>query len=132
MKYKGSCHCQAVQFEIEAPEILEVDECNCSICAKSGFLHLILPLSKFNILRGADSLTTYTFNTGVAKHTFCKVCGTKPFYTPRSNPDGIDINVNCLDTKPKTINITRFDGRNWENNAHKVAHKSKGQRDKNF
>jgi hypothetical protein len=125
MIYQGSCHCRAVTFEIEAPEHIEADRCNCSICTKSGFLHLILPLSKFRLLTGHDALTTYTFNTGVAKHTFCKVCGVKPFYTPRSNPDGIDINVHCLDTEPKSLAITEFDGRNWEQHAHKVAHKSK-------
>jgi hypothetical protein len=113
-----------VLFEIEAPEALEADYCNCSICSKSGFLHLILPLSKFKLLRGADALTTYTFNTGVARHTFCKHCGIKPFYTPRSNPDGIDINVNCLDTQPASVNISNFDGKNWEQHAHTVAHKS--------
>lgn len=125
MIHKGSCHCQAVTFQIEAPEVIEADYCNCSICSKSGFLHLIIPLSKFRLLRGQESLSTYTFNTGIAKHTFCKICGVKPFYTPRSNPDGMDINVHCLDTENLTVNITEFDGRNWEQNAHKVAHKSK-------
>ncbi len=125
MIYKGSCHCGAVAFEVEAPEHLEVDDCNCSICSKSGFLHLIVPISKFKLLSGEDKLNTYTFNTCVAKHTFCEVCGIKPFYIPRSNPDGIDVNVHCLDTRPKTVNIMKFDGQNWERNAHKVAHKSK-------
>ncbi len=125
MIYKGSCHCGAVKFEVEAPENIEVDECNCSICSKSGFLHLIIPKSKFTIISGETELATYTFNTKVAQHTFCKVCGIKPFYVPRSNPDGMDINVRCLDTKPKSIRVIQFDGQNWENNAHKVAHKSK-------
>lgn len=125
MIYTGSCHCGAVQFTVEAPETLEADRCNCSICAKSGFLHLIVPKSKFKLLCGEDFLTTYTFNTGVAKHMFCKRCGIKPFYIPRSNPDGIDINVNCLDTAPSQVNITEFDGKNWELNAYKVSHKSK-------
>lgn len=124
MKYPGSCHCQAVQFEIEAPDEIEAVHCNCSICSKSGFLHLILPLSKFRLITGAEFLTTYTFNTGVAKHTFCRVCGIKPFYTPRSNPDGIDINVHCLDNKPQQIHISEFDGVHWEQHAHTVAHKS--------
>lgn len=125
MIYKGSCHCGAVKFEIDAPEQIEADYCNCSICKKSGFLHLILPLSKFRLLTGQDSLVTYSFNTGVAKHTFCSICGIKSFYKPRSNPDGIDINVHCLDTEPKSVTITEFDGKNWEQHAHKVAHKSK-------
>lgn len=124
MPYTGSCHCGAIQFEIDAPETVEVEDCNCSICDKTGFLHLILPLSKFRLLKGQDNLTTYTFNSGVAKHTFCKTCGIKPFYTPRSNPDGIDINVRCLNTKPKQMHIVKFDGRNWEQNAHTLAHKS--------
>lgn len=124
MIYLGSCHCRAIQFEIEAPEDIEVEECNCSICSKGGFLHLIIPLSKFKLIQGSDSLNVYTFNTGVAKHTFCKICGIKPFYTPRSNPNGIDINVRCLDTKPRTVTIVQFDGQNWEKNAHQVAHKA--------
>lgn len=124
MQYQGSCHCGAVRFEIDAPDEIEVEECNCSICTKSGFLHLILPLSKFRLISGQEYLSVYKFNTGVAKHTFCKVCGVKPFYTPRSNPDGIDVNVRCLDTKPKSIKLVQFDGQNWEKNAHTVAHKS--------
>lgn len=125
MIYQGSCHCGAVKFEVEAPETVEADRCNCSICSKSGFLHLIVPKSKFKLLSGDSSLSTYTFNTGIAKHTFCKICGIKPFYTPRSNPDGADINVNCLDTHPAHVEISEFDGKNWEKNAHKVRHKSK-------
>jgi hypothetical protein len=122
--YRGSCHCRVVTFEVEAPTVLEVERCNCSICAKAGFLHLIVPLSKFRLLSGKDALTTYTFNSGVAQHTFCKICGIKPFYTPRSNPDGIDINVNCLDSRPEKLKIIDFDGQNWEQHAHTLAHKS--------
>lgn len=129
MIYSGSCHCGAVKFEIDAPEEVEVEDCNCSICNRTGFLHLILPLSKFKLLQGQDNLTTYQFNSGVAKHTFCKTCGIKPFYTPRSNPDGIDINVRCLDTRPKHMRIVKFDGENWEQNAHTLAHKSQDAED---
>lgn len=125
MIFSGSCHCNGIRFEVDVPDTIEAVQCNCSICSKSGFLHLILPLSKFKLLNGEANIHTYRFNTGVAKHTFCKVCGIKPFYTPRSNPDGIDVNVNCLDTKPSTIHIVGFDGVNWEQNAHQVAHKSK-------
>jgi len=123
--YRGSCHCQAVRFEVEAPEEVEVERCNCSICSKAGYLHLILPLSRFRLLSGREALTTYTFNSGVARHTFCKVCGIKPFYTPRSNPDGIDINLNCLDDRPLRINIVDFDGQHWEKHAGQLAHKSR-------
>ena len=124
MLYHGSCHCRKVQFSVEAPTILEADRCNCSICKKGGLLHLIVPKSKFKILTGEDSLQTYTFGSGIAKHYFCKVCGCKPFYIPRSNPDGVDVNINCLDTPAKSINISEFDGQNWEQNAHVLAHKS--------
>lgn len=125
MIHKGSCHCREITFEVEAPEVIEADYCNCSICKKSGYLHLIVPLSKFKLLEGKNMLSTYTFNTGIAQHTFCKVCGVKPFYIPRSNPDGIDVNVNCLDTEGLIVNVTDFDGQNWEKNSHKLAHKSK-------
>lgn len=124
MKYLGSCHCQAITFSVECPEEVEVEDCNCSICSKAGFLHLIVPKSKFTLLTGQDSLTTYRFNSKVAKHTFCKICGCKPFYIPRSNPDGVDINLRCLDKKPKSIKVVSFDGQNWEANAEKLKHKS--------
>jgi hypothetical protein len=124
MIYQGSCHCGAVSFSVEAPDSLEVERCNCSICNKAGYLHLIVPAANFTLLTGQDALATYTFNTGVARHTFCANCGIKPFYTPRSNPEGIDVNVNCLDTRPRAMTIVEFDGRNWEQNAHTLAHKS--------
>jgi hypothetical protein len=126
MLYSGSCHCGAVRFTVEAPDEIVSQDCNCSICAKAGFLHLIVPRLRFRLISGGDSLTTYTFNTGVAKHTFCKVCGVKPFYTPRSNPDGVDVNVRCLDPFPRRLTIEPFDGRNWERHAADLAHLSKG------
>jgi hypothetical protein len=122
--YRGSCHCGAVQFTIEAPNTIEAEQCNCSICHKGGFLGLILPLSQFQLLQGADALSSYRFNTGVANHTFCRHCGIKAFYTPRSNPDGVNININCLDTQPSNITLAPFDGQNWEQHAHTLAHKS--------
>jgi hypothetical protein len=110
----GSCHCGRVRFRVTA-EFDGVTECNCSICSKKGFLHLIVPPDGFALLSGRDALTTYRFNTGTAQHTFCKVCGVHPFYVPRSDPDKIDVNVRCLDgIELATISIKRFDGRNWE------------------
>jgi len=125
MLYQGSCHCEKVLFEVSLPEKLEVEECNCSICKKSGFLHLILPLRDFKLVAGEEYLSHYRFNTKVAVHKFCKVCGIKPFYIPRSNPDGIDVNFRCLNTVPKSIEIVPFDGQNWEDNAHTLSHKSR-------
>ena len=124
MKHPGGCHCGAVRFEVEAPEAIEAKDCNCSICSKVGFLHLIEPKSRFRLLCGDDALTTYTFNTGVAKHYFCATCGIKPFYIPRSNPDGVDVNVRCFDEVPKDLIVHPFDGQNWEQHAHKLAHLS--------
>ena len=123
--YEGGCHCGRVRFSVEAPDAVEVERCNCSICRKAGFLHLIVPATRFRLLSGSDSLTTYTFNTGVAEHYFCKVCGVKPFYKPRSNPDGIDVNLNCLERLPEEVTIVDFDGQNWEDNAAALAHKSR-------
>jgi hypothetical protein len=95
--HRGGCHCGAVRFEVDAPSLLDVLECNCSICRMTGFLHLIVPRSRFRLLSGADDLATYTFNTGTARHLFCKRCGVKSFYVPRSNPDGYSVNARCLD-----------------------------------
>ena len=125
MIYKGGCHCGAVAFEVEAPAQLEVSECNCSICSKSGYLHLIVDKDQFHLLRGEEMLSTYSFDSHEAKHKFCKTCGIKSFYIPRSNPDGYDINVRCLDPQPKKVIIEHFDGKNWEQHAHKLAHLSK-------
>jgi hypothetical protein len=113
--HRGGCHCGRVRFEVLAPAKLEVQECNCSICSKSGFLHLIVPAERFSLLSGAESLSTYTFNTGTAKHLFCRVCGIKSYYIPRSHPEGFSVNARCLD--PQTIaslQVTQIDGRNWE------------------
>jgi len=125
MIYNGSCHCGAIQFQVEAPEKINCADCNCSICSKSGYLHLIVPRSKLKLLQGESSITTYSWGTGIAKHTFCKTCGIKPFYIPRSNPDGYDVNVRCLDPVPVELEIEPFDGKNWEEHAHELAHMSK-------
>jgi hypothetical protein len=119
--HRGACHCGAVRFEVEAPARVVALDCNCSICAKSGYLHLIVPRSRFRIVRGEDALAAYTFGTGVARHYFCKTCGIKPFYVPRSNPDGIDVNVRCLDPAPESVEVRPFDGRNWEDSAPAIA-----------
>lgn len=120
--HKGGCHCGAVKYEVDAPEELHVHECNCSICSKSGYLHLIVPASRFRLLQGNEFLSTYTFDTHEAKHYFCKVCGIKSFYVPRSNPDGYSVNARCLEASTiKNLTVEPFDGRNWEANAAKLA-----------
>jgi hypothetical protein len=99
--HTGGCHCGAVAYEVDAPAKIVAVDCNCSICRMSGFLHLIVPRSRFRLLTGADQLSEYKFNTGAARHLFCSHCGVKSFYVPRSNPDGYSVNVHCLN--PATI-----------------------------
>ncbi len=124
--HSGGCHCRSVRFEVDAPADLELWSCNCSICSMTGFLHLIVPKSHFRLLTPWDGLALYTFNTGVAKHYFCRTCGIKSFYVPRSNPDGYSVNANCLDAGTvRTTHVTPFDGRNWEANAAGLAHLSR-------
>ena len=120
--HHGGCHCGTVAFEVDAPARLVVHECNCSICAMTGYLHLIVPASRFRLLSGAEDLTTYTFNTGAARHLFCRRCGIKSFYVPRSNPDGWSVNARCLDRATvESIGIEPFDGRNREASAAALA-----------
>ncbi|MCU0518314.1 MAG: GFA family protein [Oscillatoria sp. Prado101] len=110
----GGCHCGAVRFQVIVDQYKAV-ECNCSICTKKGFLHLIVPAERFTLLQGEDVLTTYTFNTGTAKHMFCRICGIHSFYRPRSHPDGYSVNVRCLDSDLLSrFRIAPFDGANWE------------------
>ena len=119
---KGGCHCGAVAFEVLAPDDVEVSDCNCSICAKTGFLHLIVPKDRFRLLSGAEMLTAYQFNTGTAKHLFCSVCGIKSFYVPRSHPNGYSVNARCLDgAQFREMRIVPFDGKNWEQHAAELA-----------
>jgi hypothetical protein len=126
MIHSGSCHCGRVRFNVEAPEEIQATECNCSICSRTGYLHLIVPKSRFVLLQGAEHLSSYIFNTGVAKHLFCKVCGIKSFYIPRSNPDGYSVNVRCLDDATiRKITIVAFDGKHWEEHGGELAHLSK-------
>jgi hypothetical protein len=121
----GGCHCGAVRFEASLPVRIAAQSCNCSMCGKVGFIHVIVPESRFRITAGADQLTEYGFNTGVAKHLFCPVCGVKSFYRPRSNPDGWSVNARCLDgAEALDIAVEPFDGRNWEAHAHTLAHLS--------
>ena len=118
--YQGGCHCGSVRFRVLINRFV-ADDCNCSICRKKGFLHLIVPPENFELLQGADSLTNYTFNTKVAQHTFCSVCGIHPFYRPRSHPDMIDVNLRCLDADiTDRFTIRSFDGQNWEDNVAQI------------
>ena len=121
--HRGGCHCRRVRFEVDAPADVEALDCNCSICRMAGFLHLIVPASRFRLIEGEVALTEYTFNTGAAKHRFCKVCGIKAFYIPRSHPDGVDVNVRCLDAGTvASLTIVPFDDTNRDAATAALAH----------
>jgi hypothetical protein len=112
--YEGGCHCGRVRLRVRG-DLATVSECNCSVCTMKGILHLVVPREQFELLQGEDAITTYKFNTGVAKHTFCRFCGIHAFYTPRSQPDGVSVNVRCLDGVDLTgLRPGLFDGRDWE------------------
>ncbi len=116
--HSGGCHCGKVRFEVTAPAKITVSQCNCSICRNSGHLGLIVPADRFRLLRGEESLTTYQFNTGTAKHRFCSHCGVKSFYVPRSHPDGISVNVRCIEgVDVAKLGVDAFDGIHWEQAA---------------
>ena len=113
--HRGGCHCGRVSFEVEAPAVLPVLDCNCSICRMTGFLHLIVSRDRFRLLSGEEHLSEYRFSTGAARHLFCRHCGVKSFYVPRSHPDAVSVHVRCL--APGTVagmDVTPFDGANWE------------------
>jgi hypothetical protein len=103
-----------VRFRVKA-DLDQVGVCNCSVCTKKGILHLVVPPEQFELLEGADQLSEYRFNTGTAVHKFCRTCGMHPFYTPRSDPDKIDVNARCLDgVRLDALALRHFDGANWE------------------
>jgi len=111
----GGCHCGGVRFRLEAPAHVELLDCNCSMCSRTGFLHLIVPHADFVLERGKDALTSYRFGTRTAEHLFCRHCGIKSFYQPRSHPDAWSVNWHCLDEGHElNATTTTFDGRNWE------------------
>ena len=118
----GGCHCGRIKISIEIPDSITVNRCNCSICRKSGYLHLIVSAERFSLLEGEDSLVDYRFHTGTARHLFCGHCGIKSFYVPRSHPDSFSVNLNCIDL-PGAVDVTveDFDGRNWSQNLKQIT-----------
>lgn len=115
MKVAGGCHCGAVRFAAEVAPDATLLDCICSICDKTGFLHLIVPHGNFTLLSGVEALASYRFGTGAAEHLFCRHCGIKSFYQPRSHPDAWSVNFRCLDHGHGLVPaVRRFDGRNWE------------------
>ena len=120
---EGGCHCGAVRFRVRVRERRPL-RCNCSICSKKGFLGLIVSATDFELIDGEASLEVYRFNTGVARHNFCRTCGIHPFSRPRSHPDGFDVNVRCLDgwrgEEQGKWEIRDFDGQEWERSVEEI------------
>jgi hypothetical protein len=118
--YPGGCHCEAVRFRVDVRDHVALD-CNCSMCRKKGFLHVIVPASQFHLERGAETLTDYRFGTGTARHLFCTTCGICSYYVPRSHPEGFSVNLRCLDgdVMPQFA-IRPFDGQHWEANVSEI------------
>jgi hypothetical protein len=112
--FQGGCHCGRIRFVVHG-DLSTATLCNCSVCTKKGFIHLIVLTADFDLVSGREDLATYEFNTKTAKHHFCRACGVHPFYVPRSDPDKIDVNVRCLDdVDVDALTFPTFDGRNWE------------------
>ena len=117
----GSCHCKQIQFEVIGEKNVKVLDCSCSVCSILNYKHYIIDKSQFKLLKGKKYLSTYTFNTNVAKHLFCKNCGIKSFYIPRSHPDSISVNLNCIHSKTiNNVKIIKFDGKHWKKNINKI------------
>ncbi len=122
--HKGGCHCKEIQFEATGEENIKILNCNCSICSMTLYKHYIIPKKNFKLLQGSKYLTSYKFNTNIAKHMFCKKCGIKSFYIPRSHPDSISININCIYSNTiKNIKTIEFDGKNWEKNINAIKNR---------
>lgn len=115
LELHGGCHCRAVRFAVRVAPPVELLDCNCSICAATGYLHLIVEAAAFALLTDPAALTEYRFGTGAARHLFCATCGIKSFYMPRSHPGGVSVNWRALDdTGGLSPAIRPFDGRDWE------------------
>jgi hypothetical protein len=112
---EGGCHCGQIRFRAQVDLDL-LSECTCTMCTKKGILHLPVAPADFQLLRGKNALTVYTFETGVAQHPFCTHCGMHPFYVPRSQPDRLSVNARCIDAidGPALKPTRSFDGRHWE------------------
>ncbi len=124
IEHYGSCHCKNVQYKIISPKEIDIISCSCSICILEDYMHLIVNKSKFNLFKGKNELVEYSFNSHEAKHYFCKICGIKSFYIPRSHPDSISVNFRCINNnKLKIKNIIEFDGKNWEKNISSLKNK---------
>jgi hypothetical protein len=112
MKYKGSCHCGKIAYEVEG-ELKQVTECNCSICRRRGYLLWFVPRTSVHLDMPEAELATYTFNKHRIRHHFCPTCGSAPFGMGEGK-DGklmVAVNVRCLEgVDVASLQINKFDG----------------------
>ena len=119
-EYTGSCHCRGVEFKFKSDEFVQIWNCNCSICDMLNYQHLFVKHNLFELISGEELISEYNFESGSAKHYFCKKCGIKSFYQPRSHPEMFSINLRCVDDPPEVKEIIHFDGINFEESIKKI------------
>ena len=117
VRHTGGCHCGKVRFEVLAPAKPEVLDCNCSICSKTGFLHLIVSKESFKLISGEGAMSEYQFNKHNIHHLFCATCGIQSFARGK-RPDGAEmmvaVNARCLDgVEPDSLKVKKVDGRKF-------------------
>jgi len=110
-EYFGGCHCGGIKFKFYSNEFIEIWKCKCTICRMQDYEHLFILHDDFKIIKGNEIIAKYSFGTKTAKHLFCKNCGIKSFYQPRSHPDSYSINLRCVEGPPKIRNVVNFDGK---------------------
>lgn len=111
MKYKGSCHCKNIEFEVET-NLEKIAQCNCSICIRRNAKMIMVPKENFTLTKGESDLALYQFNSNVAKHYFCKKCGIYTHHNRKSDPNGMGVNLGCIDDLDATeYDAIAFDGR---------------------
>ena len=96
MLYKVSCHCGSVQLNVET-DLSIIKQCNCTMCKRKNAKMNILPKESIQSIQGEENLSLYQFGTNVAKHYFCKKCGIYTHHHRKSDPNGIAINIGCID-----------------------------------
>lgn len=98
MIFKGSCHCGAVEFEVDHTDQLEeIRHCDCSLCKRKTAYVASAPLHTLKVTKGEDNLSLYQFGTNTAKHYFCKICGIYTHHQRRSNPNEFGYNIGCIE-----------------------------------
>ena len=93
---KGKCHCSSVKFEINT-NIRDLRRCNCSMCSRKGFVMATALINEFTITSGKQFLNTYKWNTQIAEHYFCNICGINTHHKRRSDPNQYGYNIGCIE-----------------------------------